>query len=117
MKIVGLEEFLKLPEDTVFMKYKPCAFEELCAKMKTLPHDFALCTLTTEVDSVSSDDMFNRLDEALEIGGSVKMDFHSNMRDGCFEKDQLFAIYEKEDVQGLINRLIECFVNGYPHKV
>lgn len=36
MRIVNLKEFVKLPSGTIFMKYRPCVFEYLCAKEDTL---------------------------------------------------------------------------------
>ena len=51
---------------------------------------------------------FDKLHDALENGTSLDMDFRCSGRDGCFEKDQLFAVWEKKDVEMLISRLQEC---------
>jgi len=36
---------------------------------------------------------------------SVEVDFENTSRDGMFEDEQLYAVYEKEDVEKLIARL------------
>ena len=40
--------------------------------------------------------------------GEFKWDLESIGRDGLYEMDQLFAVYDKEDVQMLIAQLSKC---------
>ena len=113
MKIVNLMEFRRLPVGTLFMKYTPGAFEDLQAKGETLEVDFTYENITSWVKSASSNEMFDRLLAAERDGESLLMDFDATGRDGCYENDQLFAVYEKRDVKMLIDKLYRCLVSAY----
>ena len=106
MKIVNLETFRKMPDGTVFCKYSPCSFGDSemfggdCGGI-----DFISAELTGWVESEGSDDMYDILVKAQETGESFKLDTECYGRDGLYENDQLFAIYETEDVVQLIETL------------
>jgi hypothetical protein len=113
MRIINLEEFRDLPEGAIFMKYYPCVFDALSMKGKTLPSDFYSLDIAQEIKSKGSDDTHGKLLAAQRDPNiSLEMDFSVFGRDGLFDKDQLFAVYEKKDVYGLINKLTEC-LNAY----
>lgn len=105
MKIVNLEEFLSLPVGTVYMKYEPCVFEDLCVKGESLDGDFIFSGITFDIDCTGSDDFVDKLFDAEENKTSLKTDFDSTSRDCLFNAGQLFAVYEKEDVERLIAKL------------
>ena len=113
MKIVNLETFRSLPNGTVFSKYTPCVFSGLMIKVDTWDGDFLYQDLIENIDCESSEDFVDKCDLA-EAGGSIGLDFYCNDRDGLHENDQLFAVYEENDLTGLINRLRvaekECLV-------
>ena len=104
MKIVDLKAFRDLPEGTIASKYDPCIFGDLFIKGRTMEVDFILTYLTNEIEANSSDERFDKLD-ACEKGESVAMSFDESMRDGCFDDDQLFAVWDKPDIEGLIATL------------
>lgn len=107
MKIVTRKEFMKLPKETVFSYYEPCVFRELMIKVsddKGWPTDFLYDSIIGKIDSKSSEDFSNKC-EMMEKGESVPMDFESTGREGLFDDEQLYAVYEKEDVEKLIARL------------
>jgi len=109
MRIVDLDTFRALPNGTLFMKYEPCCFGNLGVKVETLNGDFLFESITDGIDASGSDEMFDKLFAAEKDSTlSLKMDFNATDRDGLFEADQLFAVYEKEDVVGLIDKLNEC---------
>lgn len=112
MKIVDLETFRKLPDGTLFMKYEPCNFGGLRVKVETLDSDFIFEAITDEIDASGSDELFDKLFAAQKDSTmSLKMDFDATERDGLFEADQLFAVYEKADLVGLINKLNKCMAS------
>ena len=113
MKIVNLKEFKKLPEGVLFMKYEPCYFEDLQAKGETLEHDFLSQNITYSIDCSGSDDFSTKLFESEEIGSDILMDFDCTDRDGCFDDNQLFAVYDRRDIEMLINKLNRCKVMAY----
>lgn len=112
MKIVNLDQFLAMPPGTVFAKYVPCIFEDLMIKGDTLPapRDFCyqdIIQIESGPDSSGPDALF-----VAENGGSVSLDLDCQGRDGCFEADQLFAVYEKRDVLQLIARLQTALIDS-----
>lgn len=107
MIILNREEFLDIESDVVFAKYNQRRmFGEL--KIKTLEHDGDfLYQNILEVDAEGLDDLIEILGEAIENKTSIKLDNNRTYRDGLFERDQLFAVYEKKDLKKLIKRLKE----------
>lgn len=113
MIIINLEDFRKLPEGTLFMKYEPCIFEDLNVKGETWEHDFLSENITYWPDCTGSTDMAHKY-EIAENGESILMDFDATGRDGCYEAGQLFAVYDKRDIEMLINKLNRCVASAYP---
>jgi hypothetical protein len=107
MKIVNRETFLNMPPNTVFAKYKPCFFDELCIKGETWHEDFWSQSLIN-IESDNSGEFIDILENARINGNSFRLDLDCEDRDALFEKDQLFAIFEKQDIVVLIERLKEC---------
>lgn len=110
VKIVDRNTFLAMPQGTVYQKYEPCVFGELEIKGETLAGgiDWFAWTLGPWFeDTNGSVEYFDLLEHARvsteEIG---PMDFEIQGRDGCFDEDQLFAVWSKEDVEGLVRRLV-----------
>ena len=98
---------MKLPIETVFSYYEPTCFRELNIKVSDLSEwetDFLFDPLVGQIKTISSDDFSDKC-ERMEKGESLPMDFEFTGREGLFDKEQLFAIYEKEDVKKLIIRL------------
>ena len=113
MRILNLTEFRALPAGTVFMKYTPCIFDDLSVKGGVLESDFFYENITCELDCTGSDDRTDKLFSAAETGESLLMDFDCCSRDGCFDDDQLFAVYDRRDVEMLIDKLGRCLESGY----
>lgn len=105
MRIIGLKEFLSLSDGTVFMKYSPCNFEGLSVKLQSLDNDFVYQDMATEVESESSGELFDILDDSERNGSSFNLDFDCGSRDGMYDQDQLFAVYEVDDMNGLTKAL------------
>lgn len=94
-----------MPQGTVYSYYEPCVFNDLNIKTHNIgDSDFGYTSIIGEIDVMSSDDFSNKCDE-MEKGKSVPMDFACGRREGLFNNEQLFAIYEDEDVEKLIYRL------------
>lgn len=110
MRIVNRKEFLKMPAGTVFSKYVPCAFDGLQIKVSEPGDygnaDFDFDELIGALECVVGDEYGDNCEE-MEKGASLPVDFEYTGRDGLFEDEQLFGIYEREDVEKLISRLIK----------
>ncbi len=113
MKIVNRAAFLALPAGTLFSKYQPCVFGDLCVKGETIGEsvDFFYQTITDAIDTGIYVETV--LHHAEKDGSSLAMDFNCQDRDGMFDDDQLYAVWEREDVTGLITRLQTALQDGY----
>lgn len=114
MKIVDRTTFLAMPIGTVYSEYEPCVFGPFLIKGETLfrddgsPCDWFCQQIHDSLDSASSPMFTDMLDRALETGDSISMNFNIEGRDGCYVEDQLFAVWEQQDVAALIERLQEA---------
>ena len=110
MRIVGFKEFMSLPEGTVFAKYSPCVFDDTCIKMGNCgEHDFFYSDLSTGFETCSTDHMFDLAEEMeADPNFTSPLCFSSQMRDGLFDEEQLFAVWSKSDITTMIARLAEC---------
>lgn len=120
MKIISRATFLAMPAGTLFSKYEPCVFGELMIKADTIVMagsasggDFRYTSVADAINSYSSSDFSDMLFDAEGNGNSVAMDFEIQSRDAEFEPDQLFAVWERADVAGLIVRLQQALKAGY----
>jgi hypothetical protein len=110
VRIVAFEEFLTLPPGTVYCDYCPVGnFGTLCIKQDTClgqagPVDFYYTSLC-DVDALSSDHAAELLEQAQPQGGSVPAAFDVVQREGLFDPGALYAVWDAEDVTGLITAL------------
>lgn len=113
MKIVDRKTFLSLPAETLFSKYEPCVFGDLCIKGDTLgSNDFAYQQIADAIACNDSGEFADKLLAAERTGGSVALDLDCQGRDGLFDDDQLFVVWEPADVAALIARLSKCASGG-----
>lgn len=112
MKIVNRAQFLAMPPGTVFAKFQPDVFEELEIKHDTLgSNDYCYQQIVGALDAGNCGEWSRLLDDSRETGSSIPMDFDCLSRDGCFDDDQLFAVYEPADVEQLIDRLQQALAD------
>lgn len=111
MRIISHKEFLKLPAGTVYMKYEPIIFGELLIKDDTLKRDWIYKDITCQVEYSGSHNLVDIMFEASKNRVSIDLDCDSGTRDGLFDPDQLFAVYEKKDIDRLRGALDEAI--GY----
>jgi hypothetical protein len=106
MWLLNWLEFVELPEGILFRKYNPDYFEDLCIKGETISHN-----------GVPSDFLLTRLDNRegyIKQEGKFKFDYDTIERDALFEKNQLFAVYEEDDINQLIKILSSAKGKFYP---
>ena len=107
MRIVRLEEFLSLPPGTVFAKYRPQMFDELCVKGDSHheSRDFVYRSLWEPLAS-NSGELCDVLTAAEERKAEVEIDTDCWQRDGLFEYDQLFAVFSGDEVVKIADSLV-----------
>ena len=109
MRIVNREEFLKMPAGTVYHKYDQLGiYGSLCAKWDSggLTNDWNYMELTGCIDTKDGQDL---MDALFEVEDGRDYEFHLNViqRDGFYDQDQLFSIYDTKDLNRPIFKLIE----------
>lgn len=118
MKIIDRKTFMSLPSGTVYAKYAPQYFQEICIKGDSIIGndggyiDWFEQTIL-QVESECSDHQSDILWSAEEEGRSFALDLDYEGRDGLFEDGEKFAVYETQDVKQLIARLGRALVEGY----
>lgn len=107
MRVVNRETFLKLPAGTVYAKGVPWSFNSLCFKGESLGNDWYEHD-PAWVEANDSGEAFDRLERMLHQGASYPME-DAEGRDGLFDADAIFLIFEKADLEklrGLIDNAI-----------
>lgn len=112
MKIVNLEQFLQLPAGSVYAKFEPVIFGDLYVKEGSIGNVDWVCAPFIAVDDEEKDEYYIT-NESYAEGTSFKLDVNWTCRDGLYEKNQLFAVYEKEDVEQLITKLQDSLSRAY----
>lgn len=105
MRIVDRKTFLGLPPGIVFNFYEPQIFDGLHIKGISYDNDFRYIDLIGNVKAESLDEQHHILFEVAEQGSPFDLDFDDTDRDGMFNDNQLFAIYSRDDLVGLIGAL------------
>ena len=109
MRIVDRTTFLALPAGTVFAKYAPQYFDELAIKGETSGPDFYVQQLVPWFEGAEDDASYSEAINAIMNGQpSPPLDYHCEARDGLFDDDQLFAVFDELDLSALIARLQEA---------
>jgi len=107
MRIVGLDDFLLLPAGTVFAKYRPQIFGELCVKGDSISEssDFFYRPIW-EPYAYSSGELHDVLVAAEGRKAEVQIDTDCWQRDGLYEYDQLFAVFSGDEVAKIAESLV-----------
>lgn len=119
MRILTAQEFIKEPYGTVYVHYKPQMFlGEPKIKSKPRGDKFGKSWWATNIlpwvkgdSDIEADEQFNEWDKnhsyELETEGFCTDDATYNHDD-----DMLYAVFSKEEVKDMINRLIESLYEG-----
>jgi len=106
MKIINAKDFLKMPSGTIFCKFEPLIFGNPMVKCSPLMDgDFFYMNLFEP--RISSDDIF----KAIELSSEISFDDSSIFRDGFFDESQLYAIYSRDDISNVLDRMFGCSMN------
>lgn len=105
MRIIDRKTFMRMPKGTLFSKYLPAHFGELCIKTYNIHNDFAFQVIADAIDCESDAEFVELCVKAQTENTSLAMDFESDRGDGLYKENQLFAVWEYSDVNGLIRHL------------
>ncbi len=103
MIVYSKKDFLTLPKGTIFCKGVQWTFDNLSVKGESFNNfsDF-LCTDLCWIESEGSHECFEFLEDSLKNGTSYEMN-KSNARDGTFDSNEIFLVFEKADLEHLIH--------------
>ena len=115
MKILNKEEFLALPAGIIYSKYQPVGmFDGLYLKGESLENDWKYKSLISTVDfPIGDSDVNIYLLNVQKHGATFRMDLECGERDGLYNTDEYFAVYDTTDVRELLMELVEKFKH-YP---
>ena len=124
MRIVSRLEFLAMPAGTVFMKFPAQPKDEshislgydgvISIKEDTIGEDFAVQDLFPWFEGVNdSGEWSDAMIAMLKGVPSPPLDYDCARRDGLFDRDQLFLVWGKDDLEQMIGRLKDAMVSGY----
>lgn len=101
MKIYNRKDFLKLPDGTIFCKGTKWCFDNLSIKGHSWDNDFLYVDLCN-IDAQDTGQWVDRLEESLKNGASFLIN-NNAARDGMFDEEGVFLVYEKKDLEFLID--------------
>jgi hypothetical protein len=113
MKIYSRKDFLELPDGIFFSKGVKWCFDGFCIKVATLKDrfganvDFFYQDLF-DCNTQGYEDFSDGFDEMLHKGISLPLHLCSQKRDGMFNDDDCFMVFEKGDLMH-IKSMIEMF--------
>lgn len=110
MRIYNRKDFLNLPPDTIFCKGTEWCFENLCRKEESIENDFFYQELC-DIDCTNSEDRDEKFEDALKNATSLEIN-RCNSRDGMFDDDAVFLVFEKKDLLYLYEVIIKCVVKS-----
>ncbi len=97
MKIYSRKDFLNLPDGTIFCKGTKWCFDNLSIKGHSWDNDFLYVDLCN-IDAHDTGQWVDRLEDSLKNGTSYLIN-NNAARDGIFDEDAIFLVYEKEDLE------------------
>ncbi len=102
MRLVTRKELMDLPAGTIYQEYEPKIFRTgLCIKGETtVPWSEKNSGDWTLLDLPDFEDFMSDTTK-LEVGHSVKFDFKAYGRDGCYAEDQMYAVWEPDELAHL----------------
>ena len=109
MRIVDRQTFLSLRNPTVYIKIPErwIMDGEFCIKTGTLTNDWFYQSFNTPISDDPSNGL-SKCNEMIDQGASYPIDEDDTYRDGCFDDSEMFLVYERDDVNFLIEKLKEA---------
>jgi hypothetical protein len=126
MRIVNRTDFLAMPAGTVFMKFPSqpddparldLAYDGVIGiKGATIcGNDFGVQPLMPFFEGANNDgDWFDIMVTMIAGKSSPAVDYDFMGRDGLFDREQMFLVWEKDDLRRMIARLTDALVDGHP---
>ena len=105
MKILNRAQFLAQPPGTVYAKTVGTDMQGLCIKLETYPGGDWVFQDLIAIDATDSGEYFARFAAMEHDGAEFPWDSGATMRDGLFDADDKFLVFDAADLDGLIAAL------------
>lgn len=107
--------FMKFPAQPKDKKHINLGYDEvIMIKEDTLGRDYVFQGLFPNFEGAEDDnDWSDVMIAMLEGGGSPPLDYDCAARDALYDADQLFLVWNKEDLERMIERLRVALTAGY----
>jgi hypothetical protein len=115
MRIVDYKTFTNMPNGVIYQEYEPCIFGDIKVRHDVLIHDddglvndwyYSELFGSPDLDHTKSWSIMEAC-EVMENGKSIPIDVDITSRDGIFAYERKFLIYEKSDIELIVNKLSE----------
>ena len=111
MRIINKQEFYKMPAGTLYSEFEPDILNNLLVKGQTFyngkePIDYLECSLIDCIDCNEHSNILTKADN--DSNFSFDFNYDNFGRNGIFDEDQKYMVYEKKDVEKLIEFLKGC---------
>jgi hypothetical protein len=115
MLIESRQDFMRRPAGTIYCKGKPWFWEQICVKGDTLFHDGKAADWCYRdwawVSASDSEQAIDRLTLMAEANASFPIE-DTEGRDGCFDEQDLFLIFEPEDLAQMAEDIAKAIATG-----
>jgi len=99
MRVLRCKDFLDLPAGTLYCKGAEWHFGDMQVKGETFDNDWFTRTLNWPL-AQDTGEAINKLETSLNGGSGFSLE-DAESRDGCFDPDALFLVYEEKDLREL----------------
>ena len=112
MELLNRQQFFAQPSGVIFAKYEPHCFSEWQIKGSTLQYNDFNYQDFVNINTDPYEEHWEACEDFVEKK-TANVDFQDWQRDGLYEDEILFAVLEKHEVRGLIERLEQTILEGY----
>lgn len=99
MRVVNRKTFLMLPPGTIYCKGVCWAFDGICIKDDSLENDWIYLDMAWP-SAHDTGEAVDLLETSLKTGSSFPCE-DAFGRDGCFQDEAVFLVFEKDDLLAL----------------
>lgn len=110
MKIFNRKDFLQLPANTAYVKYsEKCGLSELIEIKVSGPHDgWGNDWITNDLAVFVEEPYRDVFTDFSEVTDTFRFAIDQTSRDGLFEENEMYAVFDNEDIERVINKLKSC---------
>lgn len=104
MKLVNRDTFLRLPIGTIYSKYEPCIACAPQLKDETILNSEETSGIDWFYQDLVEPNLMENMIDLISSTGRADLD-DAGQRDGCFDEDEYYLIWQPKDLQQLIAKL------------